>query len=126
MMDGGNSGGDFQNVPLRSSMNHADATGKPTVTHKIVLLGDMGVGKTAISIRYYAGKFSESHEATIGGSFMTKDVELDSHIVKFEMWDTPGQERYRKLAQMYYKNSAAALIVYDVTNQESFEKSQTW
>lgn len=90
MMDSGNTGGDFQNVPLRSSMNNAEAGGKPTVTHKIVLLGDMGVGKTCISIRYYSGKFSESHEATIGGSFMTKDVELDSHIVKFEMWDTAG------------------------------------
>ena len=76
---------------------------KPTVTHKIVLLGDMGVGKTCISIRYYSGKFSEAHEPTIGGSFMTKDVELDQHVVKFEMWDTAGQERYRSLAQMYYK-----------------------
>ena len=71
---------------------------KPTVTHKIVLLGDMGVGKTCISNRYYKGKFSDQHEPTIGGSFMTKDVELDSHIVKFEMWDTAGQERYRSLA----------------------------
>ena len=103
-MDSGGQGNDFTNVPLtRSAMNGADPNRKPTVTHKIVLLGDMGVGKTAISIRYYSGKFSETHEATIGGSFMTKDVELDQHVVKFEMWDTAGQERYRSLAQMYYK-----------------------
>ena len=88
-MDSSNQG-EFNNVPLRSSMNAAGDLGKSTVTHKIVLLGDMGVGKTCISIRYYSGKFSETHEATIGGSFMTKDVELDSHIVKFEMWDTAG------------------------------------
>ena len=50
---------------------------KPTVTHKIVLLGDMGVGKTCISNRYYSGKFSDHHEPTIGGSFMTKDIEFD-------------------------------------------------
>ena len=50
----------------------------------------MGVGKTCISNRYYKGKFSDQHEPTIGGSFMTKDVELDTHIVKFEMWDTAG------------------------------------
>ena len=71
--------GGFQNVPLRSAMGAqgAASSNKPTVTHKIVLLGDMGVGKTCISIRYYSGKFSEAHEPTIGGSFMTKDVELD-------------------------------------------------
>ena len=80
----------FQNVPLRSAMGGQAASNKPTVTHKIVLLGDMGVGKTCISIRYYSGKFSEAHEPTIGGSFMTKDIELDEHIVKFEMWDTAG------------------------------------
>ena len=78
-------------MPLRSSMNAAgNDSNKSTVTHKIVLLGDMGVGKTCISNRYYRGKFSDQHEPTIGGSFMTKDVELDTHIVKFEMWDTAG------------------------------------
>ena len=103
MMDRGETDGQFSNVPLRSSMNASGGSNKPTVTHKIVLLGDMGVGKTCISNRYYKGKFSDQHEPTIGGSSMTKDVELDSHIVKFEMWDTAGQERYRSLAQMYYK-----------------------
>ncbi len=60
------------------------------MTHKIVLLGDMGVGKTSISIRYYSGNFSDRHEATIGGCFLTKDVQLESHTVKFEIWDTAG------------------------------------
>ena len=63
---------------------------KSVVSHKIVLLGDMGVGKTCICNRYHSGEFSTSHEATIGGSFLTKDVELDTHIVKFEIWDTAG------------------------------------
>jgi Ras-related protein Rab-5C len=76
---------------------------KPVVNHKIVLLGDMGVGKTSICNRYYSGEFQNTHEPTIGGCFLTKDVELDSHICKFEIWDTAGQERYRSLAQMYYK-----------------------
>ena len=76
---------------------------KPVISHKVVLLGDMGVGKTCICNRYYSGEFSNAHDATIGGSFFTKDVELETHIVKFEIWDTAGQERYRSLAQMYYK-----------------------
>jgi small GTP-binding protein len=98
----------------------ASTSDKPTVTHKIVLLGDMGVGKTCISIRYYSGKFSEAHEPTIGGSFMTKDVELDQHVVKFEMWDTAGQERFKSLIPSYIKDSAVAIVCYDVTSRESF------
>ena len=84
-------------VNLRSQMGVKDS-GKPSVTHKIVVLGDMGVGKTCISWRYYSGKFTELHDPTIGGSFLTKDVELDTHIVKYDIWDTAGQERYRSLA----------------------------
>ncbi len=77
-----------QEAPMRSAMN--GYSGKPTVNHKIVLLGDMGVGKTCISIQYAYGKFSNTHEATIGGCFLTKDEELDTHIVKYEIWDTAG------------------------------------
>jgi Ras-related protein Rab-5C len=62
------------------------------------LLGDMGVGKTCVSMRYYKGEFSLAHEATIGGCFLTKECELDTHIVNYEIWDTAGQERYRALA----------------------------
>ena len=103
-----------------------NSQGKSTCSHKIVILGDMGVGKTCISIRYAYGKFSSTHEATIGGCFLTRDEELDDHVVKYEIWDTAGQERYHSLAQMYYKNAIAACIVFDVTNRESFEKCQQW
>ncbi len=85
--------------------------GKTVCGHKLVVLGDMGVGKTCISIRYvlnnqsliflfsYAyGKFSSTHEATIGGCFLTKDEELEDRVVKYEIWDTAGQERYHSLA----------------------------
>ena len=70
-------------------------------------------GKTLLrhspsSRRYAYGKFQSTHEATIGGSFLTKDEELDEHIVKYEIWDTAGQERYHSLAQMYYKYALPA------------------
>ena len=87
---------EFQSVHLQAQSN--GYTGKPTVNHKIVILGDMGVGKTCMSIRYAYGKFSNTHEATIGGCFITKDEELDDLIVKYEIWDTAGQERYHALA----------------------------
>ena len=86
-----------------TSTNTTSTSEKPSVTHKIVVLGDMGVGKTSISVMYQKGEFSETHQPTIGGSFMTKEVELDTHTVKFEIWDTAGQERYKSLAGLYYK-----------------------
>ena len=67
-----------------------DYQAKPVVSHKIVLVGDVAVGKTCISIRYQSGQFSAEHDATIGGCFLTKDVELESHTVKYEIWDTAG------------------------------------
>lgn len=83
------------------------------MNHKLVLLGDMGVGKSCISIRlviqfylisrFVYGKFAATHEATIGACFLTKNVELEEHSVKYEIWDTAGQERYHSLAAMYYK-----------------------
>ena len=79
---------EFQSVPLSAQSN--GHSGKPTVNHKVVLLGDMGVGKTCMSIRYAYGKFSNTHEATIGGCFLTKDEPLDDVTVKFEIWDTAG------------------------------------
>ena len=79
-----------------------------------------------ISIRYAYGKFSNTHEATIGGCFLTKNEDLGDYIVKYEMWDTAGQERYRSLAQMYYKNAIGACVVFDVTSRDSFEKCQQW
>ena len=77
-------------------------------------------------LRYAYGKFSTSHEATIGGCFLTKNEDLGDYIVKYEMWDTAGQERYHSLAQMYYKNAIGACVVFDVTSRESFEKCQQW
>ena len=112
---------EFQSVALQNN-----ASGKPSVSHKIVILGDMGVGKTCMSVRYAYGKFSNAHDPTIGGCFLRKNEELDEVTVKFEIWDTAGQERYHSLAQMYYKNAIAAVVVFDVTSRDSFEKCQKW
>eukprot|EP01025_Chloroclados_australasicus_P060806 TRINITY_DN7864_c0_g1_i1.p1 TRINITY_DN7864_c0_g1~~TRINITY_DN7864_c0_g1_i1.p1 ORF type:complete len:201 (-),score=27.73 TRINITY_DN7864_c0_g1_i1:652-1254(-) len=91
---------------------------------KLVLLGEMGSGKSSIAIRYVKGQFNEYQESTIGAAFMTKSVaELK---IKFEIWDTAGQERYHSLAPMYYRNAAAAIVVYDVTQESSFKKAIDW
>jgi len=102
---------------------------KPVPHHfKLVLLGDASVGKSCFVVRFAKEEFCENQEPTIGAAFMTQTVELEKPKaqVKFEIWDTAGQERYRSLAPMYYRGAAAAVIVYDVCNHDSFEGARSW
>jgi small GTP-binding protein len=99
-----------------------------TRTHhaKLVILGDTAVGKSCVVLRYVRDDFCEFQESTIGAAFLSHTAELDSESVKFEIWDTAGQERYRSLAPMYYRGATAAVIVYDITNRESFSGAKSW
>jgi small GTP-binding protein len=76
--------------------------------------------------RFARGDFYEFQEPTIGAAFMTQTISLKDVNVKFEIWDTAGQERYRSLAPMYYRGAAAAIVVYDITSQDSFEGAKRW
>ena len=94
---------------------------------KLVLLGDSGVGKSSIAMRYVNNVFSESFEVTIGGGYLQQIVRLkDGSSLKLDIWDTGGQERYRALLQLYYRDADAALITYDVTNARSLENCEYW
>lgn len=93
---------------------------------KLVLLGEAAVGKSSLVLRFVKGHFHEYQESTIGAAFLTQTVCLDETTVKFEIWDTAGQERYHSLAPMYYRGAQAAIIVYDITNHESFNKAKAW
>eukprot|EP00566_Odontella_aurita_P028630 CAMPEP_0113549294 /NCGR_PEP_ID=MMETSP0015_2-20120614/13357_1 /TAXON_ID=2838 /ORGANISM="Odontella" /LENGTH=193 /DNA_ID=CAMNT_0000449995 /DNA_START=115 /DNA_END=696 /DNA_ORIENTATION=- /assembly_acc=CAM_ASM_000160 len=93
---------------------------------KLVLLGDTAVGKSCLVVRFVRDEFFEFQEPTIGAAFLTQTVALDDSTVKFEIWDTAGQERYRSLAPMYYRGAAAAIIVYDITNPDSFAGAKSW
>lgn len=93
---------------------------------KLVLLGDTAVGKSCLVVRFVRDEFFEYQEPTIGAAFLTQTVKQDSTTVKFEIWDTAGQERYRSLAPMYYRGAAAAIVVFDVTNPDSFEGAKSW
>ncbi|ELR20725.1 Ras family protein [Acanthamoeba castellanii str. Neff] len=94
--------------------------------HKLVLLGESGVGKSTLVIRFVKGKFNEFQESTIGAAFLTQTVVVDDTTVKFEIWDTAGQERYNSLAPMYYRGSHGAIVVYDITSSTSFERAKMW
>ncbi|XP_078287476.1 ras-related protein Rab-5B isoform X2 [Rhinoraja longicauda] len=93
---------------------------------KLVLLGESAVGKSSLVLRFVKGQFHEYQESTIGAAFLTQSVCLDDTTVKFEIWDTAGQERYHSLAPMYYRGAQAAIVVYDITNQETFARAKTW
>mmetsp|Transcript_2573 Transcript_2573/g.6169 ORF Transcript_2573/g.6169 Transcript_2573/m.6169 type:complete len:196 (-) Transcript_2573:279-866(-) len=93
---------------------------------KLVLLGDTAVGKSCLVVRFVRDEFFEFQEPTIGAAFLTQTVALDDSTVKFEIWDTAGQERYRSLAPMYYRGAAAAIVVYDITNPDSFTGAKSW
>ncbi|NXK98876.1 RB22A protein, partial [Formicarius rufipectus] len=87
---------------------------------------DTGVGKSSIVWRFVEDSFDPNINPTIGASFMTKTVQYQNEMHKFLIWDTAGQERFRALAPMYYRGSAAAIIVYDITKEETFSTLKNW
>ncbi|CCK71899.1 Rab family GTPase VPS21 KNAG_0I01080 [Huiozyma naganishii CBS 8797] len=98
----------------------------PVTSIKLVLLGEVAVGKSSIVLRFVSNDFAENKEPTIGAAFLTQRVNINEHTIKFEIWDTAGQERFASLAPMYYRNAQAALVVYDVTKPQSFIKARHW
>lgn len=96
------------------------------VTAKIVLLGESAVGKSSLALRFVRREFQPNQEATIGAAFLARTLQVPQGSVKYEIWDTAGQERYRALAPMYYRGASGALVVYDITSEDSFRKAQSW
>jgi small GTP-binding protein len=99
---------------------------KAPVQVKVVLLGDSGVGKSSIVLRFVADNFKSDAEATIGASYMGKILQFNDKMIKFNIWDTAGQERYHSLAKMYYRDANAAIMVYDITKKGSFDGLKRW
>ncbi|XP_032549390.1 ras-related protein Rab-17 isoform X1 [Chiroxiphia lanceolata] len=97
----------------------------PTYTYKVVLLGSMSVGKSSLAYRYVRNDFRE-FLPTVGCSFFTRTHDLEAATVKFEIWDTAGQEKYQSVCHLYYRNAHAALLVYDIAKKETFKKAKLW
>ncbi|XP_034941796.1 ras-related protein RABF2b [Chelonus insularis] len=93
---------------------------------KLVVLGSQGVGKTSMITRY-AGKLFDQHiSPTIGASFFTCNININDARIKLQVWDTAGQERFRSMAPMYYRKANAALIVFDITQYNTFTAVKSW
>jgi len=93
---------------------------------KIVLLGDGRVGKTSILNRYINNTFNENQEMTVNCSYYQKDLEFDGVKYTFCLWDTAGQEKFNALTNIYYRDAKGAILVYDVTIKETFQKVEKW
>lgn len=93
---------------------------------KVVLIGDSGVGKSNILLRYLKNEFSFESKATVGVEFSSKKFELGGYTVKAQIWDTAGQERYKSITNAYYKGAKGALLVYDITRRDTFESVDRW
>jgi len=93
---------------------------------KIVLIGDSGVGKTCLLARYRRDEFTYDTKHTIGVEFATKELEVNGKSVKAQIWDTAGQERYRAITKAYYRGAVGALLVYDITDRETFNNLKRW
>lgn len=93
---------------------------------KILTIGESGVGKTCLLIRYTENKFQKNYLTTIGIDFKSKNITLHNKSVKLKIWDTAGQERFRNITQQYYKGADGIVLVFDVTEAASFEKISDW
>ena len=101
-------------------------TSEPSITFKILTIGESGVGKTCILRRFVENKFLKNHLATIGIDFKTKTLTINDQEIKLKIWDTAGQERFRNITTQYYKGADGIVLVYDVTDDASYEKIRDW
>ncbi|CAK4720815.1 unnamed protein product [Aphanomyces euteiches] len=93
---------------------------------KLLLIGDSGVGKSCLLMRYSDDSFTTSFITTIGIDFKVKTIEVDGKRVKLQIWDTAGQERFRTITTAYYRGAMGILLVYDVTDDHSFQNVRNW
>lgn len=98
----------------------------PDFVFKFIIIGDSGVGKSCLLHRFIHNKFRKDTTQTVGVEFGSKLIEVGSHITKLQIWDTAGQERFRSVTRSYYRGAAGAILVYDITNRESFNHVTSW
>merc|ERR1711959_322703 len=93
---------------------------------KVVLIGDSGVGKSNLLSRFTRNEFNLETKSTIGVEFATRSIQADGRTIKAQIWDTAGQERYRAITSAYYRGAVGALLVYDISKQQTFKNVERW
>ncbi|XP_046855429.1 ras-related protein Rab-26-like [Xenia sp. Carnegie-2017] len=109
------------------SLRKRQTTEQFDVACKVMLLGDSGVGKTCLLVRFKDGAFlSGAFISTVGIDYRNKVVDIEDTKVKLQIWDTAGQERFRSVTHAYYRDSHALLLLYDITSKQSFDNIRAW
>uniref|UniRef100_A0A7N0UCS4 Uncharacterized protein n=1 Tax=Kalanchoe fedtschenkoi TaxID=63787 RepID=A0A7N0UCS4_KALFE len=93
---------------------------------KVVLIGDSGVGKSNLLSRFARNEFYPSSKSTIGVEFQTQKIDINGKEIKAQIWDTAGQERFKAITSAYYRGAVGALVVYDITRQQTFDNVGKW
>ena len=105
------------------------AENKSNITQniKIALIGDSGVGKSSIALRYTMNEFNDNYNSTGGASYSTKIIQYGNDTIQLDIWDTAGQEKFRSLGRQFYKDAFIVILVYDITNKQTFiNLSKIW
>ena len=113
--------------PLRISKPPEEKEKQNLYEIKVVLLGEQSVGKSSLVHRFCFNQFEDKHKVTIGGAYLQQEATLkNGDKLKLHIWDTGGQEKFRSMASLYYKDAVAAILVYDVSNPDSLEALDYW
>ena len=120
-------GNDLKIRDIENNNNNKNNNEAKIYEIKICLLGDVAVGKTSIASRFCKNVFNESYVNTIGGAYQQQTILLDNDIkMKLHVWDTSGDERFKSMTNLYYRDAQVAILTYDITNSQSFEGLSFW
>ncbi|XP_043380669.1 ras-related protein Rab-8B isoform X2 [Chelonia mydas] len=113
-------------LPASQSLGCAKMAKTYDYLFKLLLIGDSGVGKTCLLFRFSEDAFNTTFISTIGIDFKIRTIELDGKKIKLQIWDTAGQERFRTITTAYYRGAMGIMLVYDITNEKSFDNIKNW
>jgi len=121
-----NNNENFENITENIDLDSNNINKPYTFIFKIILIGDSNCGKTSLINRYVKKTFSENYICTIGVDFMMKNLMINSELIKLQIWDTAGMEKYKQITTSYYRGAQAALICFDLTSKQSFLNLEKW